>query len=252
MSQLSADRVRRIATKGFTVAAMAVIALVAVSTSLPAAALLSASDVQAAALQEQVQAQEATVPESVEESQSVSQANGSENFTIERDGFESQTVAEVAAASGIRLEATFTNNPNGTVQWPFPVGVHIGSKFGYRDCAGCSADHQGLDFNPGVGAPIQSIADGVVTVASEGGNSLGVYMVIEHQINGETVSSAYAHMISGSMLFNVGDTVKVGDIIGKVGDTGMSTGPHLHFEIRLGGVDAARTDPLPWLYANTN
>ncbi len=245
---------RKMATKGFSVAAMAIIALVAVSTSLPAAALLSTSDVQAAV--QEAAAAEAQGSELIDsepaDAQSVAQAGTGDSVTIERDGFESKTVAEVAAASGIRLEATFTNNPNGTVQWPFPVGVHIGSKFGYRDCAGCSADHQGLDFNPGLGAPIQSIADGVVTVASEGGNSLGVYMVIEHQINGETISSAYAHMISGSMLFSVGDTVKVGDIIGKVGNTGMSTGPHLHFEIRLGGVDAERTNPLPWLYANTN
>ena len=113
-------------------------------------------------------------------------------------------------------------------------------------------DHHGQDFNPGLGAPIQAIADGVVSYVEDGDGDLGVHMMIDHVINGEVVTSVYAHMIHGSMLFKKGDTVKVGDVIGKTGDTGMSTGPHLHFEIRLGGKDGPWTDPLEWLYANTN
>jgi murein DD-endopeptidase MepM/ murein hydrolase activator NlpD len=59
-------------------------------------------------------------------------------------------------------------------------------------------------------------------------------------------------MIEGSRRFEVGDTVHVADVIGQTGNTGMSTGPHLHFEIRLGGVNGTKVDPLDWLYANTN
>ena len=150
------------------------------------------------------------------------------------------------------MEATFTNNPNGTIQWPFSVGVHIGDRFGYRDCAGCSSNHGGQDFNPGLGAPIQSIADGVVSYAEDGEGSLGVHMIIDHMIDGKLVSSVYAHMIHGSMLFKTGDVVTVGQVIGQVGNTGMSTGPHLHLDIRLGGKDGTKVDPLVWLYANTN
>ena len=238
------SRVRRLATTGMTVAAMSFVALMAVSTSLPAEALLSSSDVQEAALASQR-------PAEVEPAQTLDLAGG-DTITVERDGYASSTIAAEAAASGIRMEATFTNNPNGTIQWPFAVGVHIGDQFGYRNCAGCSVNHGGQDFNPGLGAPIQAISDGVVSFAEDGENSLGVHMIIDHMIDGKLVSSVYAHMIHGSMLFKVGDVVKVGQVIGKTGSTGMSTGPHLHFEIREGGIDGTKVDPLAWLYANTN
>ncbi|HSP52625.1 MAG TPA: peptidoglycan DD-metalloendopeptidase family protein [Cryobacterium sp.] len=240
-----AGRVRKFATTGVTMVAMAFVALMAVSTSLPAEALLSSADVQAAAYAAKAGAKG-------EPAQTLSMTGGADTISVERDGYESKTIAEVAAASGIRMEATFTNNPNGTVQWPFSVGVHIGDEFGFRDCAGCSSNHGGQDFNPGLGAPIQSIADGVVRYAEDGEGSLGVHMIIDHMIDGELVSSVYAHMIHDSMLFKAGDVITVGQIIGKVGNTGMSTGPHLHFEIRVGGKEGTKVNPLVWLYANTN
>jgi murein DD-endopeptidase MepM/ murein hydrolase activator NlpD len=237
-------RMRMLATKGGSIVAMSIVALMAVATSLPADALLSSSDVQAAAL-------EAKKPVSTEPAQTISLA-GTDTITVEQDSYQARSIAEVAAASGIRLEDSFTNNPNGTIQWPFAVGVHVGDQFGPRNCAGCSANHGGQDFNPGINAPIQAIADGVVSFTEDGEGSLGVHMVIDHMIDGELVSSVYAHMIHGSMLLKTGDVVKVGQVIGKVGSTGMSTGPHLHFEIRIGGIKGTKVAPLPWLYANTN
>jgi len=236
---------RRLATTGVTFVAMAFVALMAVSTSLPAEALLSSADVQAAA-------HASLQKTSTEPAQTLTMDGGTDVITVQRDGYESKTIAEVAAASGIRMEATFTNNPNGTIQWPFAVGVHIGDRFGFRDCAGCSSNHGGQDFNPGLGAPIQSIADGVVSFTEDGEGSLGTHMIIDHMIHGKLVSSVYAHMIKGSMLFKTGDVVKVGQVIGKTGNTGMSTGPHLHLDIRLGGKDGTKVDPLVWLRANTN
>jgi murein DD-endopeptidase MepM/ murein hydrolase activator NlpD len=238
-------RMRMLATKGGSIIAMSFVALMAVATSMPAEALLSSSDVQAAA-------HEAQKPANSEPAQTINLANGTDTITVEQDSYESKSIAEVAAASGIRMEDSFSNNPNGTIQWPFAVGVHVGDQFGYRNCAGCSVNHGGQDFNPGLGAPIQSIADGVVSFTEDGEGSLGVHMVIDHMIDGKLVSSVYAHMIHGSMLLKTGDVVKVGQVIGKVGSTGMSTGPHLHFEIRLGGISGTKTDPLAWLYANTN
>ncbi|MGX5697706.1 peptidoglycan DD-metalloendopeptidase family protein, partial [Agromyces soli] len=236
---------RRRAARMTTLVAMSFAALLAVATSVPSLSLLSAADVQAMALSGSDSGREPgqTLDTSGD-------AIASPNVDLE--SYKSQSIAEYAEAAGIRAEATFTNNPNGTIQWPFAVGVHIGDRFGYRDCAGCSSDHHGQDFNPGYGAEIQAIADGVVSQSTDSGGSLGTVMMIDHVIDGEVVTSVYAHMISGSRRFEVGDTVKVGDVIGQTGNTGMSTGPHLHFEIRLGGVNGTWTDPLEWLYANTN
>lgn len=236
---------RQLAAKSMGGLVIAVVALLAVATSTPANALLSSADVQAATT---IAAESGS--DGPAQTMSVGDQVGA--IAVQRDGYDTSTVAQVAAESGIRLEASFTNDPNGTVQWPFRVGVHIGDRFGARDCAGCSSDHHGQDFNPGLGAPIQAIADGVVSYAEDGDGDLGVHMMIDHVINGQVVTSVYAHMVHGSMNFKVGDTVKVGDIVGKTGNTGMSTGPHLHFEIRLGGRTGPWTDPLTWLYANTN
>ena len=224
--------------------AMSFAALLAVATTIPSLSLLSPEDVQALALAnygtDSLDGQRVVVNGDI-----VAQS-------MQREGYESQTIQEYAQAAGIRAEADFTNNPAGTIQWPFAVGVHIGDHFGYRDCAGCSSDHGGQDFNPGYGAEIQAIADGTVAVSTDSGGSLGVVMMIDHIIDGEVVTSVYAHMIEGSRRFEVGDTVHVADVIGQTGNTGMSTGPHLHFEIRVGGKDGYWIDPLVWLYENTN
>lgn len=227
-----------------SVLAMGFVALLAVATTIPSLSLLSPSDVQAMALAE---ADGRTL-----DGQSVEVNGDIVAQSVQREGYETQTIDEYARAAGIRPEATFTNNPAGTIQWPFAVGVHVGDRFGYRDCSGCSSDHGGQDFNPGLGAEIQAIADGTVSVSTDSGGSLGVLVMIDHVIDGELITSVYAHMQYDSRRVAVGDVVKVGDVLGTTGSTGMSTGPHLHFEIRLGGVNGTKIDPLEWLYANTN
>ena len=137
--------------------------------------------------------------------------------SVQSEGYESQTMQEYAEAAGIRADSDFINNPAGTIQWPFAVGVHIGDRFGYRDCYGCSSDHGGQDFNPGLGAEIQAIADGTVVESTDEGGSLGVVMMIDHIIDGELITSVYAHMEYGSRRFEVGDTVEVADVLGTTG-----------------------------------
>ena len=134
------------------------------------------------------------------------------------------------------------------VMWPVPAGTRMSSDFGPRSCRGCSSFHRGVDWNPGAGYPIPAIADGVVTEAGTGGE-LGVHASIQHNINGEIVTSIYGHMQRGSMSLHVGDAVGRGQIIGLVGSTGMSTGAHLHFGLEHG---ANVFDPIPWMQAHVN
>lgn len=236
-----APRPRRLASQIFTVVAMAIVAAVTVVLSTPAEALMSSADVQAKQI--------AAATKASADGQVILAGGGA--TTVSGESYSAETRSAYASESGFsQIENTFTNDPNGTVQWPFAVGVHIGDLYG--STSGRASAHHGLDFNPGIGAPIQAIADGVVTFAEDGEGDLGVHLMITHQINGQTITSVYAHMLHGSMRFKVGDVVKVGQVLGNVGDTGYSTGPHLHFEIRLGGISGAWTDPLVWLRANTN
>lgn len=135
------------------------------------------------------------------------------------------------------------------VQWPLPSSTTMSSGFGYRSCDGCSSDHLGIDLNPGAGYPIQAIADGTVVLAEESNSGLGVQVIIEHVVDGQTVRSLYAHMQFGSLAVSVGQPVTRGQQIGLVGSSGASTGPHLHFGILIDGVEQ---DPYPWIVAHAN
>lgn len=142
----------------------------------------------------------------------------------------------------------FANSPGSAVQWPFDSSP-ISSGFGSRaaPCGGCSSNHKGLDFVPGEGTPITAIAGGVVRVALDSPSGWGTHVIIDHEIGGQRVSSLYAHMQAGSVSLAPGQSIAVGTQIGTVGNTGMSTGPHLHFEIQLDGLPV---DPFAWLTAN--
>lgn len=148
-----------------------------------------------------------------------------------------------------RTANTFVNDPNSPIQWPFTQGVPIVSGFGPRaaPCDICSTFHKALDFAPGAGTPIQAIADGVVSAVNSISWELGVHIKIDHVVDGQKVSSLYAHMQEGTEAVALGEAVTVGQVIGRVGNTGLSMGPHLHFEILLEGTHP--TDPYAWLTA---
>jgi murein DD-endopeptidase MepM/ murein hydrolase activator NlpD len=123
-------------------------------------------------------------------------------------------------------------------------GVFISSGFGYRSapCSACSSDHRGIDMNPGYGTEVYSSTAGtVVSVGWDG--SLGWDVTIQDEGNRQYV---YGHMIEGSTPADVvvGAKVKQGQVIGLVGNTGLSTGAHLHFEIHEDGV---KINPYPEL-----
>ena len=235
----STRRRRGFAARLVTLTAMAFVGMMAIATSIPANALLSAEDVAAMA----AQAQSGSVPADAD-GQSVI-ASGTEG-TVGRDS--------VSVTSGFQLtmrhtDLSYNNNPNSNIQWPFHVTVPIADGFGYRvaPCDGCSSDHKGVDFDPGQGAPIMAVADGTVTQVVEGWGGLGYYVVLSHNVNGLAFESWYGHMYQGSIQVQVGQNVKLGEILGLVGDTGMSTGPHLHLEIH---VNNEPVDPFAFLTAH--
>jgi murein DD-endopeptidase MepM/ murein hydrolase activator NlpD len=113
-----------------------------------------------------------------------------------------------------------------------PVKGLITSTFGFRKSpfTGLRDFHHGLDIGAKTGSPVKATADGKVTVASKQG-SLGNLVIIDH---GHGMLTHYGHL--NKILINRGDIVKRGDIIGEVGNTGRSTGSHLHYEVHLNGV----------------
>lgn len=121
----------------------------------------------------------------------------------------------------------------GDMIWPIAkVGTYITSSYGNREhpISGIIKLHQGIDIgNAGFGAPAVAALDGVVTYAGWLG-SYGNCVMIYH---GEGITTLYGH--GQKVLTQKGATVKQGDLIMEVGSTGNSTGPHLHFEVRVNG-----------------
>ena len=167
-----------------------------------------------------------------------------------RDGF---TVGGGVAATdlgGATATAGTTITSGGDVRSPFPGPVRMSSGFGYRaaPCAACSSLHQGLDFNPGMGAPIGAVAAGTVRVSGVW-FSYGQTVIIDHVVDGRRVSTLYGHLVPGSSPLRVGDRVEPGQFIGSVGSSGVSTGAHLHLEVLMDGT--LPIDPAAWLAAHT-
>ncbi|MDY2970068.1 MAG: peptidoglycan DD-metalloendopeptidase family protein [Butyricicoccus pullicaecorum] len=120
---------------------------------------------------------------------------------------------------------------SGSMTWPCPSYNRISSPYGYRThpISGTRKLHKGLDISASSGNPVIAAASGTV-VKSYFSSSYGNYVVISH---GGGVMTAYAHMTR--RLVSVGQRVAAGQQVGTVGSTGNSTGPHLHFEVYVGG-----------------
>ena len=118
----------------------------------------------------------------------------------------------------------------------------IASGFGYRidPVYKTTKFHAGLDFSAPQGTPIYATADGTVTTAGNTGNGYGNYVVINHGYGYETL---YGHMVR--VKARNGQAVKRGEVIGWVGSTGKSTGPHCHYEVHKNG---QKIDPIYFFY----
>jgi len=104
--------------------------------------------------------------------------------------------------------------------------------------------HEGVDFRADVGTPVYATGDGDVTISGRRG-SYGIMLVLDH---GHGYETRYAHLSGFADGIRPGVSVKRGDLIGYTGNTGMTQGPHLHYEVRINGEPV---DPLNYLIADT-
>ena len=123
--------------------------------------------------------------------------------------------------------------------WVLPSAGEVTSEFGPR----WGRQHSGLDLAAGYGAQVHAASAGTVLDAGWSGG-YGLRVQLQHEWG---VVTTYGH--ASQLLVEVGDVVEAGDLVALEGSTGRSTGPHVHFEVRLGGVDGPKVDPRPFLEA---
>lgn len=147
---------------------------------------------------------------------------------------ENQNTAQNTTPSG-------NGQSTGSMMWPCPSSKRVTSDYGPRTSPtnGASSNHKGIDIGAAYGADIMAADGGTVLVAtysSSGGN----YVIIDH---GGGLCTVYMH--ASSLTVSAGQTVSKGQVIAKVGSTGISTGNHLHFGVTLNGVYVS-----PWGYVS--
>jgi murein DD-endopeptidase MepM/ murein hydrolase activator NlpD len=140
-----------------------------------------------------------------------------------------RVAAEAAAAAAAEAARPTTVLP--------VAGGRLTSTFGAR----WGTLHAGIDLAAPMLTPEYAAADGVVLEAGPAGG-YGNVVYVQHQ-NGDV--TVYGHM--EQILVQPGQVVRAGDTIALLGNRGQSTGPHLHFEVHVGGVGGQKVDPLPWL-----
>ena len=166
----------------------------------------------------------------VEEQKEITDFIAAEEERIARELEEARRRAELEARLGQITEAG----------WVLPSPGAITSWFGPRlhPILGYTRMHNGVDFNCWIGDPIRSATDGIVIMAQYYGG-YGYTIIVQHA---NSLSTLYAHLSAFNSQVN--DYVVAGQQIGQCGTTGLSTGPHLHFEVRQSG---APVNPLPYL-----
>lgn len=164
------------------------------------------------------------------------------SFIAEADGLAAESAALAArivaaqsqASAGVPPAAASPEAPASSGQLSWPLTGPLTSRFGER----WGRMHEGIDIAVGSGTPVRAAAAGTV-VYSGYMSGYGYVVVLDH---GNGLSTAYAH--NSSLSVTQGATVGAGSVIALSGNSGRSTGPHLHFEVRVGG---AAVDPLGYL-----
>ena len=145
-----------------------------------------------------------------------------------------------ALQSQISASVSRGNPTPGNHRFIWPVNGPITSPFGPRThpISGDSRIHTGVDIGASSGTPIKAAGDGVVVMAGSNGG-YGNWTLVDH---GDGTATGYAHQ--SSIGVRIGQHVSTGEVIGQVGSTGASTGPHLHWEVRVNGTPV---DPMGWV-----
>ena len=188
--------------------------------------LLAAKQAELKKVEAQLAAAEDTVSEYQEDLKKQENAIKAIEAELKRKEDEAKKTAE---ASGKTYQTKNIGDISFT--WPCPASSRITSRFGARSSPteGASSNHKGIDIGAPTGTNIVAAASGTVVVSTYS-YSAGNYIMINH---GGGVYTVYMH--ASKLLASVGDSVKKGEVIAKVGSTGYSTGPHLHFGIRVNG-----------------
>ena len=157
-----------------------------------------------------------------------------------QSGSSGSTNSNGGSASSSNSTAVTTRYSGGKLGWPCPSSSRITSPYGYRILFGVRDFHTGIDIGATHGSNIVAAESGTVILANYGWNGgYGNYIILSH---GNGITTRYAH--ASQLYVSAGQTVSKGQVIAAVGTTGNSTGPHLHFEVRVNG---SHTNPLNYL-----
>jgi murein DD-endopeptidase MepM/ murein hydrolase activator NlpD len=161
-------------------------------------------------------------------------------FEAEYNAVQAEIQAQIAASVSRGNPTPASGPTSGNARFIWPVNGAVTSGFGPRrhPISGGSRMHNGIDIGASSGTPIKAADDGTVVMAGSNGG-YGNWTLVDH---GGGLATGYAHQ--SSIGVSRGQRVSRGEVIGRVGSTGASTGPHLHFEVRINGDPV---DPMGWL-----
>ncbi|WP_461639520.1 M23 family metallopeptidase [Leucobacter sp. BZR 635] len=219
--------VKRIAAATFS---LACVGTLAVTTTLPAfSSAFGDTDGVAARAAQHLQSSAVT------QTQDALGAIGSVELGVDPGSYK-----QITPEAGLVDPATLENTE---IRYSFDREFPLTDGFAYRT-APVEQFHDAQDIAAPGGTPVLAIGSGVVIEAGYANDGCGFSIKLQHKVSEETLTSRYCHMQVDSHDRKVGDKVEIGDFVGRVGNTGMSFGDHLHLALRRSGVPI---DPLPYI-----
>ncbi|WP_214855462.1 murein hydrolase activator EnvC [Exiguobacterium sp. s166] len=196
--------------------------------------LLNAKELQAT-----LEAQERAIAAAKAAAKAAAEKAAAEKEAAERAAKEAAKSTRESSEATV-LPTPVSSVPTGSAKFIRPASGGVSQGFGPASGANGYTFHNGVDFSGPVGSPIRAAASGTVITAGSGG-PYGNHVMISHFLDGQVYTTVYGHM--NSLSVSAGQTVTQGQTLGTLGSTGNSTGPHLHFELHIGGYQYSATGP---------